>query len=358
MKNKLSAWLVIGIASFAAFVITRNLYASAVLAFVLAALLTPLHTLSLLRENTIDAELNLNAFLDAAITAFKRAIMPLTMFASTFRNVQLRGTDKAEVTYYPLDTAAAKDFDTTDGYVFDEDTNTAHREIVIDKRKYKSLGITGRDFARIPLLNAEKLGALKGEKLAFDIIKDILSLVTAANFGAAIFTGAASGFDSDDIIDIRTAINGLTDGGDPAPWPETGRGLMVNPTYDGALLKDNAFKAAYSIGTDQVIRTGLLPNIFGFEYAQSAAIPANGENLVGFAAYMSAILVAFSPIEPPPSVAKLLVDYRIVTDPDTGISFEYRQWGDPDHDMDKRVIECNYGRNKGEAKAIKRFVSA
>lgn len=351
-KNKMSAWIAIAITSFAAFAVSGSSYLAVIVAFLLAALLTPLRTFSLLRDNTVDAELNLNAFLDAAINAFRAAVLPLTMFASTFRNVQLRGTDKVEVLYYPLDATAAKDFDQDEGYVFDEDTNTAHREITVNKRKYVSMGLTGRDLSRIPLLNAEKLGALKGQNLAYQIIQDILSVVTHANYPTDAFVGAASGFDSDDIIDIRTTVNSLTTGGRPTPWPEIGRGLAVNPAYDGALLKDTAFKAAYSLGTDQAIRTGRLPNIFGSEYAQSAAIPSNNEHLVGFAAYMSAVLVAFSPIEPPASVRKLLVDYRINTDADTGISFEYREWGDPDFDMDKRIIECNYGYAKGEASAL------
>jgi hypothetical protein len=352
MNKKLSAWIAIGLASYAAFIASGNVWLSLIVAFILAALLTPLRAMSLVRDNTIDAELNLNAFLDAAINAFRAAVLPLTMFASTFRNVQLKGTDKVEVLYYPLDTTAAKDFDQEEGYVFDEDTNTAHREITINKRKYVSMGLTGRDLSRIPLLNAEKLGALKGQNVAYQIIQDILSIVTHVNYPTDAFVGASSGFDSDDVIDIRTAVQSLTTSGRPTPWPETGRGLMVNPAYDGALLKDTAFKAAYSLGTDHAIRTGRLPNIFGFDYASSAAIPSNNEHLVGFAAYMSAVLVAFSPIEPPASVRKLLVDYRVTTDPDTGISLEYRQWGDPDFDMDKRVIECNYGFNKGEGSAL------
>jgi hypothetical protein len=352
MNKKLTAWLLIALAAFACYLRTSNALLAVILVFALAALLTPLRTLSLLRDNTIDAELNLNAFLDAAINAFRAAVLPLTMFASTFRNVQLKGTDKVEVLYYPLDTTAAKDFDQDEGYVFDEDTNTAHREITVNKRKYVSMGLTGRDLARIPLLNAEKLGALKGQNLAYQIIQDILSVITHANYGTDAFVGASGTFDSDDIIDIRTAVNSLTTDGRPTPWPEVGRGLLVNPAYDGALLKDTAFKAAYSLGTDQAIRTGRLPNIFGFDYAASAAVPSNNQHLVGFASYMSAVLVAFSPIEPPASVRKLLVDYRINTDADTGISFEYREWGDPDFDMDKRVIECNYGFAKGEGSAL------
>lgn len=347
-NNKIRNLIALAVAG-VIFAVTLNFYGLLTAMLVLWILATPAPT-ARLRDTNVDSELLLNTFLDAAISAFKAAVLPLTVFASTFRNVQLKGTDKAEVIYYPLDTTSAKDFATDTGYVFDEDTNTAHREISITNRKYVSLGLTGRDLARIPVLDAAKLGALKGENLAFQIIQDILSVVTHANYPNDGYVGST--FDSDDVVDIRVAANDLKISGRPAPWPQAGRGLVMNPSYDGKLLKDASFKAAYAIGTDQVVRTGQLPNVFGFNYAQSAAVPDNSENLVGFAAYMSAILVAFSPIEPPESVRKLLIDYRVVTDPDTGISFEYRQWGDPSFDMDKRVIECNYGYAKGEANAI------
>ena len=351
MKNKISAWIVIAIASLAAFNASGSLHLALLLAFVLAALLTPLRNLELLRDNTVDAELNLNVILDAAISAFRRAVFPITMFASVFRNVQLKGTNKVAVPYYPLEGSASRDFDQADGYVFDDDSATQMKEVTVNKRKYQPLHFTSSELARIPYLNAQKLGALKGEKLAYDVLVDILSLVTNANYGTAIFTGAASGFDSDDVVDIRTALNKV-------PWPMSGRGLMVNPDYDGALLKDASFKAAYALGSDVAVRTGQLPNIFGFEYATSNAVPGNSENLIGFAAYMSAVLVVFSPIEPAESIKKLLVDYQIATDPDTQISIEYRHWGDPGSDTDKRVLEVNYGYDKGEAAALKRMVSA
>lgn len=349
-KNKLTAWIAIAFAASAAFIATDSYAVAAWIAFILGAMLTPLRSMELLGENVIDSELNLVAFLDGAINAFGPAVMPLSIFASVFRNVQLRGTKKVEIIYYPIDTTTAKDFSYTTGYIFDEDTNTAHREIEITERKYVPLAFTGEELARTPMLNAEKLGALAGENLAYQVIQNVLSIVTTANFPNDGYVGAT--FDSDNVIDIGVVADSLTTDGRPTPWPQMGRGMVVNPDYNGKLLKDNSFKAAYAIGTDQVIRQGTLPNILGFDYTKSAAVPDNGENLVGFAAYMSAILCAFSPIPPPASVRQQMVDYRIVTHEPTGISFEYRQWGSPDFDTDKRIIECNFGFAKGEEKAL------
>jgi hypothetical protein len=53
-----------------------------------------------------------------------------------------------------------------------------------------------------------------------------------------------------------------------------------------------------------------------------------------------------------------VVNYQSVTDPETGLTVEYRSWADADTDSTKDVIEVNYGYARGDAAAIKRIVSA
>lgn len=303
-----------------------------------------------LGDNVIAGDLQLDVILDAALTEFKNLIFPITFLSTVFRDVKLQGTDKVGVPYYPLESAASRDYDGT--YVFDG-SETEILDVTINKRKYQSMAFTSADLARQPQLKPEKIGAMKGRKLAEDVLTDILSLVTNANFGAAVSTGAASAFDVNDVADIRTAL-------DTAKWPKMGRGLILSPDYDGALFKANPLLyAMYSGDGGAQLRSGQVQPFAGFEnYAASTIIPANGENLVGFAVYPSAILTAFSPIEPAPNTRKTMADYRVVTDPETGLTLEYRAWGDPDNDTDKAVIEVNYGRAVGEANALKRIVSA
>ena len=387
--------------------------------------------------NDVASALNLSEILDAAIESFTRTIMPLTIFATTFRNVVLRGNDTVDVRYYPLQGITSKDYNGQ--YNSSSSTGkgsmTDVRPIQVNRRKFQLLEVTGYTLARIPMFDAQRMGRLKGEKLAFDVINDILSIVTSANYPGLAFTGAAATFDADNVVDIRTACNKATTGpnvvtdgvttagsttvtsatalftlgdigvpisgaGIPAgtfidgipdadtlngassasailsqaatadgaavhftmvrpvvPWPETGRGLILNPDYDGALLKDHDFRRDLTVAQSRVAETGRLPNVYGFDYAQSAAVPSIS-NLVGMATYMSAILAAFSPIEPPPAARELMTQYEIVTDPATGISLEYRVWGDPNSDKENHVIECNYGFAPGEKMAIQRIVSA
>ena len=300
--------------------------------------------------HSIDANLKRVAILNDTIRAFAIRLLPLRQFATVFSNVPLQGTDEIVVPYFPLQAAASVDWNEANGYVFTGQTNTQSRKITVNKRKYQPLDYSSTDFRRQPYFDAVRLGAMNFEKLAIDILRDVLSLITAANFGAAAKTEAITTLSSDDIIDIRDVCN-------KANWPDMGRSLIVDSSVDTILQKDSAYKLALNIGTTQVIQEGRLPKLSGFDYSWMPNFPDNGEKLVGIAAFMSGILAAFCPIDPTPDVRAQLTAYDIVTDAQTGISANYRRWGLAQTDHSYEVIEGAYGFAPGEAAAIKRIVT-
>jgi len=303
-----------------------------------------------LHANSIDSKLQLNVVLDSAMEAFKTMLTPLALFSTAFYDQPLQGTDKIEVPYYPLETAASKDFDGT--YKFDVGTDTQVKELAVDKRKYQSLSWTSSERRRQPKLDPEKLGQIKGAKLAEDVLVDIWSLVTVATYGTAAFTGIASAFDVDDVIDMEAKAIA-------AKWPVQGRAIITKSSYLAELKKDmNASGGIATFGRDANGAQQTFPTLSGFSFATSEVIPGNSCNLIGMMVYRSAILVGFSPIEPDPLVMDELSDYQVVTDPDTGITLEYRAWGSADTDTAKRTIEVNYGRAVGEVAALQPMVSS
>lgn len=297
--------------------------------------------------NTIASELQITNILDAALRALKQTLIPLQAFTTVYRNVPLLGTDKVSVPFHPLETAASADFNGTYAMA---DSTTNVREVTVNKRKYQSMGFTSSELARQPQLNLSEIGMKKGFKLAEDVMKDILSSVTLANFGTAVHTGTAANFDISDVIDIRQAC-------DEAYWPQTNRSLFIDASYDANLLKQTNISKSLDFGGSEAIRQGRIPQLVGFNYFPSTLIPTNSQNLKGFAVTDNAILVAFSPVPPAGSLANV-VNYSSVTDPETGLTVEYRSWADPDTDSTRDVIEVNYGYAKGDAAAIKRIVSA
>lgn len=310
--------------------------------------------LSVRRPDTLCAiaipdGLKLDRILNTALIALKRKLLPLAAFSTIYRDVMLQGTDIVQVPFVPLQQNASKDFNYNDGYQSDDGTLLT-KPISVNKRKYQALEVTSYQLARNPILELEQIMVKKAEQLAEDIIADIFSLFTAANFGAAAYTGASNIFDLDSVLAIRKAcVNAM--------WPESGRSLILNSEYDAAALADRSILQSFSYGDSQPIQEGRIPRLVGFDYLSAPVFPTNGENLVGLAALTYAILVAFSPIEPAPAVRALMVDYRSAT-ADNGLTLEYRNFGTAYGDKEMHVIECNYGYGLGDTAQAKRVTSA
>ncbi len=313
--------------------------------------------------NTIDATLQRDAVLNVIVSDFSRRLLPLQAFTTVFQRVPLLGTNKVQVPFYALDAGGSTSFKSTDGYLAG-DTATDNREIQVGKRadadvlddtkqydrKYQGLSLSSEELARQPFLNTVALARFKAEKLANDILQHVLGIITAANYGAAAITKVTALFGSDDLAALKLACK---------LWPEGTRSLVLDSAYDAALLKDPAFKAAYAAASDRAIREGkILPVVFGFNYLENPTIPGNGENLVGFAAQQSAILFAQAPVPPAPAVLNAGTTYSVATDDTTGVSLEYRAYGNSQRDRAENYIEANYGFAKGLAEALKRIVSA
>lgn len=299
---------------------------------------------------TLDSKLQRDAFLFNAIEAFKETLIAISVFAIAIRNATLEGTNKVIVPYTPLHGTASKNFVAADGYVFDDNGEIQAKELTINKRKYQALAVTSADFRRQPALDTDSLGRQKGARLAKDVILDILSGVTVANFGADVLDTDATAFTKEDVIDLETIA-------DNAEWPEgfDERHLVMKPAYLNNVLKDAVILDQSSYGSLEPIRRGKVREIGGFSAIKTPIIPANAENLVGFICHPSAMLVGMAPIVPEPRVMSKLSRYEQMTDDETGLTLEYREWGDPDLDTGKETLECNYGFAVGEAAALKRI---
>ncbi|MDD5141522.1 MAG: hypothetical protein PHY43_14835 [Verrucomicrobiales bacterium] len=303
--------------------------------------------------NTIDSSLKRVLILQETVRDFATRVLPLRLFCTSFLNVPLEGTDSVVVPSYPLQTATSSDFTDGDGtggtgYQFGQATTTGSKTITLNKRKYQPIDYSSATFQRQPFFSAAKLGKMNAEKLGVDILTDILSVITAATYGASAKAIPAAGYTSDDISDLAGVATA-------ASWPDGGRSLIVDSTVATALRKDPAYKLALNIGTTGVIQEAQFPKLSGFDFAEMPNFPTNSENLLGIIAFASAILAAFAPVAPAAGVRSQLVAYEIATDLATGISLNYRHWGSAQADRDFEVIESAYGYGAGIAAALRRL---
>ena len=328
--------------------------------------------------NAMSTQLLRQVIMSEVMRAFRRQFASLSIFSHNFGNVPLEGTDKMEVPYYPLDTVASSEFTYANGYVIAPNAQTLSKEVFVggigngvatpgSGRKYKALQFTAYEIRRQPWLDIQKLSVMAGEQLAIDVRGDIIGTqINAANFGNAIFTGAAGGFDHTIVgnILLTAAIN--------AYWPLRGRNVVLAPQYYTNLAIDPGITPLLAIGTTDVLREGIVGGLYGFESiihdplipvansirgGDGAAIAGTDPNLAGFMAWPSAVLVATAPIMPPPGVLKKLVAYEQITDDQTGLSFTYQFFGDETRNRDNEIIECSYGSGLGELKALFRLTS-
>jgi len=296
---------------------------------------------------TASASLKLDKVLNMVLVAFKRRLAPITQFSTRFQAGELPRDHYLQVPFIPLEQLASKDFDKTVGYQT-ADFNIETRQIPVNRRKYQALQFTTADLLGLPAEVLAEAMIAKADKLAADVTADIFSLITEANFGAAALSAADGVFDADSLADLSVACG-------TANWPTVGRQVIIDEAWGRQLLKDPALRNAQASGSTATLREGTIGRVSGFDVTGVPNLPDNGQLLKGIAAYKYGILVASAPMEPTAEVKRLLTDYRLATDEQTGLTLVYRSWGDADMDVAKKVIEIGYGFDKGDANQIKRL---
>lgn len=284
---------------------------------------------------------------NAVLDGFLAVLAPLLAFSTSFGADAAKKGEKVSVLRIGSQSAPTEKTNANEYVIHDSAADSV--EIALNKHFYESVGIYDIEKANSSVLDLEKFGRSKGHALAKKVVQDILGHVTAARFGAAVFTGAASGFDSDDVIDIRTACTA-------AEMPGMDRSLILDDSYIGALLKDTAVKNSASFGSSEAIREGVIGRLSGFDVVESTVIPANGENLVGIAAHPSGLAVAMRYLAPQEGHTYSAVG--AITDEKTGITIGFRDGYDQKAGMKFRIWEALYGYELGIAAGIKRIVSA
>jgi hypothetical protein len=281
----------------------------------------------------------------AVLEGYTTAIAPLAAFATDFSSEAARRGEKVSIMRDNTAIDAALDKTTHGDYTI-QDADSDAVEVTLGQPKYVSWGLDDTEIASSSVLSMEKFGRRKGNLLAKTVLQDIWSEVTAANFGAAAHTGLASAFDEDDVADVAEDC-------DSADWNDD-RYLILSPAYIAALRKAGAIKDTSGYGYN-AIQTGDVPMLHGFKVLMSNAVPANGENLVGFATDGNGIASAFRYLAPQQghnyTRAEALVG-------EGGMTLGLRDWYSEDSGVRKCVVESVYGFETGISTGIKRLVSA
>ena len=295
--------------------------------------------------NTIDSNLKNDIILNMALQGYVDTLLPLAAFSANLSPAA--GVRGQSVTVGLVGTQTAGDY--AGSYKTNPDSSIDDIQVTINKHKFKTVHITDTEYANSSILNLEDFGYQAGAAVAAAVVADVLSLVTLANYGAAIFTGAASGFDTDDVVDLRTACN-------TAKIPKRNRILALDGAYTAGLLKDADLKNVANSGSAETLRNGNVGQLSGFRTFESEVIPGNSENLIGFCGGADGIALAMRYLAPQED--HQYAEARPLVDADSGLTLGMRRWYDNDSGTRYLTFESIYGKSVGRAAALKRLVSA
>jgi len=160
-------------------------------------------------------------------------------------------------------------------------------------------------------------GAVYG--VAKDVIDTALALITAANYGntsADKKVVAPASFAQEDL--------GLLWEKAQTKIKRQEKTFLMNSSYAGALLGQSTLGLVFATAGNNFIETGKIPNLMGLQVAHYGDMPNNGENLGGAVIGKAAIAAAIArPGFFLNSGEGNIVDRRIISDPDSGLSAMY-----------------------------------
>jgi hypothetical protein len=280
-----------------------------------------------------------------ALMPFMSNLLPVTAFSTDFSPMP---ADKLDTVRVPLVGAPSTSSDFAGDYSANADSTVTVVPVTLNRHKYKTVHVTARESAETSLNALEALVEAAAQQLAQDVLVDIFSCITLANFGApGIAALAATAFDYKKVLSLREACGN-------AKMPPNPRSLVLDAGYYTNMLADDVVAKSFNLNLNApAVTEGMVKRLAGFNLHETTLIPSDhAEKLVGFAAHSSAVAVAMRYLQP-------VADYQqagAVTDPTTGMTFGYLRFTDTRANKIFVTLECLYGFAPAKTDALKRIV--
>lgn len=279
-----------------------------------------------------------------ALQPFMASLTPLRAFSTNFSP---EPADKLDTVRVPVIGAPGQASDFGGSYTDHADSTVTVVPVVLNHHKFKTVHITAREAAETALNVLENLVAGAVKQLAQDVLQDVFSAITAANYGApAIPAVAHTTFDYKKVLGIREACSAVK-------MPVSDRALVLDGAYYTNLLGDEIVAKSFLPSVTQPgVVEAQIRRLAGFDIFETVILPENDEKLVGFASHPSGMAVAMRYLTP-------VADYDeagAVTDPDTGLTFGYLRYTETNSNRIFVTVECLYGFAAAMSDGIRRIV--
>jgi hypothetical protein len=243
----------------------------------------------------------------------------------------------------PTAFGAASDYSAGAGYAVSA-ANQIDVPLTINKHKHVTYGFSDTERASTTQSLIESFASNAAQALGLAMVNDLLALVVAANF-TNNSVNLASAYNRARVVAMGKKLTARK-------VPKMGRFQIINSDYAETLSNDSVLVSNAGSPADTV-RSGLIGNVHGFQTFEYAQIPTNSEALAGFAAIPEALILA-TRIPPPPDVS-FPGTISTVSEPNTGLTIQLRQWYDPKAGMEYRTYTLMYGVAAGNPLALERL---
>ena len=279
-----------------------------------------------------------------ALMPFMANLMPVSSLSTNFGP---QPSDKGDTVRVPLVGAPTGSSDFAGDYTANADSTVTTIPVTLNRHKFKTVHVTAREASETAMDVLDTLVETAAQQLAQDVLLDIMSVITLANFGAPIPAVAATNFDYKKVLNIREECGKVK-------MPASPRSLVLDSGHYTNLLADDVVAKSFNMNLSAPgVTEGLIKRLAGFDLHETVVIPADHtEKLVGFAVHPSAIAVAMRYLQP-------VADYQqagAVTDPRNGMTFGYLRFTDTRANKVFVTLECLYGFSVAKADALKRIV--
>ena len=166
---------------------------------------------------------------------------------------------------------------------------TTARTINLDQHKGVTIGFTDIEVLQSSISFEKLFLNPMLDALGADVFGALNDLVTASNFSNYFFSTAGN-FDRGDLVDIGTTLTTTLQA------PKMGRFALLNSSYYGALVK--TLNSAEFPGIIAEKTEGVVPRVNKFDVYESSLVDGNSENLAGFCAHSSALIMAARRVNP------------------------------------------------------------
>lgn len=273
--------------------------------------------------------LNDKIFTQVAMQAFVAKLAPLNAFTRDFSSESRRKGDAVIVPLVSNITATTfnQSYEVGGGAI-------SFATVSMDKHRIASIDLTDVQVANSSAAAIDNLAIQAGEALARIVLTDIWSVITTANFGAAILTTSGSSYTITQIGQLRKTMAQRN--------VDTDRLTFISDCeIYNSLLTSSGVAQALNYGGREAVLDGNIPRLLGMGQIESNVIPANAlTKLGGFCVHPDAIAVAMRYLEPQAPEEYIAAEQVTA---ENGIVMGYRRHFNPATGKHFANFECLFG---------------